>query len=513
MPFDRNRGHVLALVIIAVGTVAIVMSIQQDRSFAQEEVGRDVCGDEICNGDEKRETCGTCPQDCGICFPKERPICGDSLCEKGDCRRDCISQTPEDISKWGILEPLEEMEPPIIQPELIEKAPVQAVKKTFNRLSGIISKDESFKRRLEESEGSDFVGLIFGGDGRSTMKRISTILIELREEGEQVRTMILQDVLLNPSVSRLLQNLPGQKELHEAAIEGKLSVVRDYLPTPTKNLQRSLAEVEEYRHLLETHYPDLFVSRGSLLLPKAIADETPLPLDAKEGLVESIFLRKRMEGLGIDPKTGLSSLENDIGNLMKRKKTLSGIIGIMEEDLDKELGSAQETIDSPSTKRLLNVRGIFLYLRTTANFVTLEKTYRSAVTDMRTGIARVGSLFSFYRFSPSVEAAELLGGELAASLQNPDMEEKKKATVVLFGLQNPLIESMLQELPEEERTMHVDAFERIHEEASAAKTPVEIQQTITSFSDALFALERDARSERSILRRPIYFLQDFFGRS
>src|SRR3989344_6935210 len=465
---------------------------------AEEAAFTPFCGNESC---DSNETCDTCTRDCGFC-PPNRPPCGDNICDgPTDCSSDCQSQAPDSLPK-----PLRDALPPQIYEQVIEKAPVESVNRAFTELTETIANDARFQKRLDEA------GIILGDDRIPSVKLISDVVIKLREEGQEFRS-ISKDVLEDQSIEILFRNFPGRDELLTAARDGNLSAMLDYLPEPTMDPSVSLAEVEEYRHLLKINYPDLFVNPGSLLLPKAVADEAPLPMDAKEGLVESVFLRKRMEALGIDPKTGLALLDQDIEKLMSRKKTLAGIIGIMDEDLEKELGNAEGAIEQPTTRSLISVKGIFLYLRTTANFETLEKTYRGAVADMRTGVAKFQSLFSFHPLSPSVEAAELVGDELAASLQSPDLEEKKNGALKLFDLQNPLIESMLQEMPENERTIHVDSFARVRQEATAAKASAELEQAITLFSDALTTLESDARSERSIFRRPIYFLQDFFGRS
>ena len=465
---------------------------------AEEAAFTPFCGNESC---DSNETCDTCTRDCGFC-PPNRPPCGDNICDgPTDCSSDCQSQAPDSLPK-----PLRDALPPQIYEQVIEKAPVESVNRAFTELTETIANDARFQKRLDEA------GIILGDDRIPSVKLISDVVIKLREEGQEFRS-ISKDVLEDQSIEILFRNFPGRDELLTAARDGNLSAMLDYLPEPTMDPSVSLAEVEEYRHLLKINYPDLFVNHGSLLLPKAVADEAPLPMDAKEGLVESVFLRKRMEALGIDPKTGLALLDQDIEKLMSRKKTLAGIIGIMDEDLEKELGNAEGAIEQPTTRSLISVKGIFLYLRTTANFETLEKTYRGAVADMRTGVAKFQSLFSFHPLSPSVEAAELVGDELAASLQSPDLEEKKTGALKLFDLQNPLIESMLQEMPENERTIHVDSFARVRQEATAAKASAELEQAITLFSDALTTLESDARSERSIFRRPIYFLQDFFGRS
>ena len=465
---------------------------------AEEAAFTPFCGNESC---DSNETCDTCTRDCGFC-PPNRPPCGDNICDgPTDCSSDCQSQAPDSLPK-----PLRDALPPQIYEQVIEKAPVESVNRAFTELTETIANDARFQKRLDEA------GIIPGDDRIPSVKLISDVVIKLREEGQEFRS-ISKDVLEDQSIEILFRNFPGRDELLTAARDGNLSAMLDYLPEPTMDPSVSLAEVEEYRHLLKINYPDLFVNHGSLLLPKAVADEAPLPMDAKEGLVESVFLRKRMEALGIDPKTGLALLDQDIEKLMSRKKTLAGIIGIMDEDLEKELGNAEGAIEQPTTRSLISVKGIFLYLRTTANFETLEKTYRGAVADMRTGVAKFQSLFSFHPLSPSVEAAELVGDELAASLQSPDLEEKKNGALKLFDLQNPLIESMLQEMPENERTIHVDSFARVRQEATAAKASAELEQAITLFSDALTTLESDARSERSIFRRLIYFLQDFFGRS
>lgn len=460
----------------------------------QQEVFSPFCGNENCDP-ENDETCDTCPQDCGFC-PLERPLCNNGLCEGlTDCSSDCLSQAPDSLPQ-----PPPKITPPPVYQEVIEQAPEQSLHKALNELSETIANDRLFQKRLDEA------GIILG-DGPPA-QLIAGIAIELQKERREFLSTS-RDILEDPSVEILLRNFPDRNELLLAANDGNLSVMLDHLPEPTQNTQKSLDQLRE----IMINFPDEFAKEGSLLLPKAVADETPLPMDAKEGLVESVFLRRRMEALGIDPNTGLASLDQDIKNLTERKKTLAGIIGIMEEDLEKELEDAEGSIKQPTTRSLLNVKGIFLYLRATANFETLEKTYRGAVADMRTGMAKFQSLFSFRQFSPNVEAAELVGGELAASLQSPDIGEKKKGTLELFDMQNPLIESMLQELPENERSAHADAFARIRQEATAAEVSAELEQAIVLFSDALTALENDARSEQSILRRPLYFLQDFFGRS
>lgn len=76
----RKRTLILALMVVA----AIAFCAQT--IYAKPPAGAGSCGNGKCNG---KETCSTCPQDCGEC----PPVCGNNSCEAGEtcstCSQDC----------------------------------------------------------------------------------------------------------------------------------------------------------------------------------------------------------------------------------------------------------------------------------------------------------------------------------------------------------------------------------------------------------------------------------------
>lgn len=86
--------HILISIIAIVGIVAIIgiinpleMTIPSSISGTQENIAGNAgavikprCGDRSCNG---RETCSSCPRDCGAC-PPPKAVCGNGVCEAGE---------------------------------------------------------------------------------------------------------------------------------------------------------------------------------------------------------------------------------------------------------------------------------------------------------------------------------------------------------------------------------------------------------------------------------------------
>ncbi len=388
------------------------------------------------------------------------------------------------------------------------------VEDALDRLSGYIARDPSLQNRLQKAEGTTLTAFLGGGDDLQEMSSIiERISQALKEEAEAMRTVVLHDLFLSPSVSRLLSRLPQRGELMLEAQQGNLAKVLALLPPPTESAEERLEQVGEYDRLLREQFPELFaVERGSLLFPNAIAEEVAInPSDPKTGFTQSVFLRKRMEAMGIDPRTGLPSLEQDIENLQARKNTLAGIIGIMEKDLEAPLNAAESDVEDPSTASLLNIRGLLAYIRSTANFEALEETYQSAASGMKTGIGKIGSLFVWEKISPAAQAQDLLGDTLTAALSNPDFEPKKEGVIELLETQTYLINELLAELPEEEKEIFSEKFMKIREEAELMRNSEDIDRIIAEFSNELTELEGAARNQHSFFAWPLYLLQDFFG--
>ncbi|HLC75801.1 MAG TPA: hypothetical protein VJB82_01625 [Candidatus Peribacterales bacterium] len=422
-----------------------------------------------------------------------------------------MSMDEEEIRKL-----FEDPKPASIDMDVIEQAQPESIQSTIESLSAIVNGDRSLQERLSKSGNVQMTASLLQGDNvREITRYIRELMDALREEAITMRQIVLNDVFLSPSVSRLMRKLPQREELIKEAEKGNLVAVQALLPEPSQTLEKRLREVGQYDRLLRQEFPDLFVQKQSLIFPpSAYADETNEdPADAKEGFVDSVFLRKRMEALGIDPRTGLPSLEQDIENLSSRKNTLAGIIGIVESDVGDSLDEAKQGVEEPSTKSLINIMGIFAYIRSTANFDNLEQTYNAAFSRMNTGFGKIQSLFAWGEISPRAEAAGILGADMTAALSSPDLEAKTKAVHTLMDSQEYAVQELLQQLPDEERETYTQNFSRVSDEVDLARNADDLERVIDSYSSALMMLESDARSQQGIMKRMVYGIQDFFGRS
>ena len=483
-----------------------------ETSDAEQNFPIKYCGDHVCSNNGQ-ESCATCPSDCGLCVETEAPVCGDLVCEESEnCLADCAPFMEEEIIQELFRDPV----PATIDIDTIEHAPTESIEETLASLSRIVKEDQRFQERLAQKGTAEITASLMGEDNlRQIARYISQITEALREEAADVRRTVLHDLFLSPSVAQLMRTLPQKEEIVRKAKEGNLIAVYELLPEPRESVELRLLEVEEYDTLLREQYSDAFDALHTFrVLPVAFADEHVRgSADAKDGFMDSAFLRKRMESLGIDPRTGLPSLEQDIENLSKRKNTLAGIIGIVESDVEENIDDAKENLQEPSTRSLINIMGIFSYIRTTANFDALEETYGNAVARMNTGFQKVQSLFVWNDISPRAEASELLGEEITDALASADLHEKKSAVISLMQSQEYVVHELLNTLPEENREAHVRNLSKTEEEVNLARNVEDLERAIGSYSNTLTVLESEARLQHGFMKRIIFEMQDFFGRS
>jgi len=465
--------------------------------------------------EEREEVCMTCPFDCGLCAPKVE--CGDDVCAgESDCESDChwesmtFPSSPGGRSSTSSSRRSSSSSSSSRTPREGEPEILLSLEQILAELATAIRRDVSFTKRVVDGGSIEYFA-----EREAIRDYILRIANDLQNEGDAFRGMVFQDILSTESVLRLISTLPLREKLIQQAKLGNIKMVRPLLPPPVRTVEERMVELMEYDQFLQENFPEAFVaSRHSFLFLKAVAQEVTEAIpDAKGALVKSAFLRMRMEALGLDPNTGLPTLEQDMQNLQKRKNVLAGIFGTVESDADEKLDEAEEKLKDPTAKNLISMRGLFSYISTTANFEAMEQKYSRALTNMRTGFGKIRALFAWGDISPRVEAATLVGEELAPGLSNADVTEQAKNVSQLFVEMEERVQPLLAELPEEEAGEYRKIFSALRRKAEGAESIGDLEKTIALFTDSLKELETDARDQHSILSRPLEALKNFLHRS
>ncbi|MEK7137522.1 MAG: hypothetical protein AAB853_04535, partial [Patescibacteria group bacterium] len=318
----------------------------------------------------------------------------------------------------------------------------------------------------------------------------------------------------------LLQALPNREEIMEATAEGDLSALSQLLPMPSHADIPSL--FKELRELQELFGSELSLEQRaaffSIFLTYAqgegIGQETESPKDAFR---DSVELAQHLREIARDADATLPSLEQRLTYLQGRKATLAGIIRLPEEEVGNTLDRVEAGSRSASTKSLLNLMGIFRYLRSTANFVELEQAMNGALFRMRSSVGRIRALF-VGRGTPQAEAAELLRGEWeeekVEALQSGENFETQKEVVRAFLEREraTLEEGLLSTLSPEKKKEIVEKMVALEAHALAnAENPTELREALEEIRALLLEAQTLARAHRPFPLRLFDALRDFLS--
>ena len=482
----------------------------QDCADPSDEIktSRSYCGNNACAEDEDETSC---PADC---LP--RLYCGDGECSLKEtsvsCPNDCKLDAVSLRKRIPGLKEIDALPDTIIFDESIDEQTRAELSQTLADLrSSITTTDPMFVDDLN-NQGVILTASLLGEEGALT-NAASSIARKLKEEAKKMR-MSISEVLLDAAILRRLNLLPNRERLMEAVKDNDLVTVRLNLPPNIYSAEENISRIRLIEDSLLDEIDDNEIGR-IVITPIVVAEEVDEEtLTAKSGFKHSAFLLKRMEAMGIDPETGERDIAVDIEKLKERKEILAGITGLVDgEEAEEKLDEAVESLNEPTTDSLINVRGIFKYIQSTANFQALDGAYSSAIGRMKTGFGRMRASLSWKQITPQAEAKSLLSEEVIQKLMSNDLEEQKEAMSALFKEQGEDVDSVLDKLSEEERAVYEQRLNEIGDSVDDAENIEDIRTAATTYSITIMEIEEAARSKKGIFKRMIYRLQDFFGRS
>lgn len=543
-------------------------------------LGRVTCGDRICEGDEKcgtcRLDCGACSavKECGdgLCAlnggesfeqcPKDCPrlnkggaavsACGDAVCsleeDCAECPKDCGSCSYSFQSRVRVaLRRAFRFAQRFLQEQGAFLA--QNVRLFLRDALGSFEEQRRLlgERALERSEASQQL-VQFLAQHEDVQRRLNTLdtqiirtmsdpkkasvftaipAIVVRAELRRVAradheelVRLTQAVLSQAQEPGLLQDLPHADAVRKAAQEGDLATIAAFLPAPTKeDVAGIVRELQTLRgFFVEEEGSAHRSSPGAFLPARALAQEIAgkEPVDAKDAFRESVELTQKLRAIAEDPAQGLPPLEERLAYLQKRGDVLAGIINLPTQKVKDQLQNVQDGLPAQSTHSLLNLVGLFRYLRNTPNFAAAEISLASSVERMQSGIARLRSSLFGQRMVPQAEAVSLLEQEwgkstLATFQEGGDLTARKEILQQFVGRERANLDPLLQRLSPDEREKFETQFAETQSKIASAENPTAVRNAMEEWERQMTQLQKEARMQRTIFLRFIYVLQDFFG--
>ena len=482
------------------------------------------CGDNVCTG---QETCGNCMQDCGFCTPA-RPAdltqvntCGDNVChilseDCNSCSEDCGSCGSSLGNVGGIA------------------ISVKDARQQAERIGNLMQIDQSLAERISEKYAEQIQELKTREDDqvalstkekRQLVKLTSEIGKATRDEADEMRFLVAKGVLDNPTVLSLLYTLPGREDLMAAANSGDIETVIRLMPEGNADI----AEISRKITVIEDGFPDIVeeieTNEEISLILKAFASHVgeSEEEDVKIKFKRSVSLLGKMRAKAADPNEKLPDLEERLNYLIDRRNSISGIIGIasdnVENDLGKVKGEVRGTLTSGNpnkTEKLLNLSGIFEYIRSTANFETLEKRFTNAKGSMRSGMGKLIAIFTFGG-APEAEAAEILSEEgntdMLQAVKEDNVEKQKESIRLLLSSNIKNLEPVLSKISEAEKQSFNEKIEAWQTKLDSAQTPSDMSVLLGELQTYLDETEAIAREKNGCFKRTMYFIHDFFGKN
>jgi len=191
-------------------------------------------------------------------------------------------------------------------------------------------------------------------------------------------------------------------------------------------------------------------------------------------------------------------------NIVPAKRITYSIKKIVKKEQKEVINIANSLMEDPVLRAEL------------AGNTYMEEQVEKASNSMYSGIGKIYSSVTFWK-DPSEKASDLISDEgdeeISEAINSNDLSAQKKAIREFMNSQLKDMESVLEYAGEDEESSF-DLFLSVwQKDLEEAKTKMDVVDLVSSMNERIKRVENKARENRGWLRRTVYPIQDFLGKS